>query len=219
MRTQVAEAWVEPPLQRFVDDARVLFALLLHPSGLVLGQYGFTRAVDVMAACALGAAIHASGAQLGRELDGRPFRELYHAGRDREIFLAETNAGGGSFVFLTVFDGESSLGLVQLYFREFCARLAAAAPTVAREIFLAEANAGGRSFVLLTAFDGESSLGLVQIYFREFCARLGDAAPVATQEPPPPAASFERDLNRSLAALFGRAEPAAGRAAGRHPLS
>ena len=79
MRARVAEAWVEAPLQRFVDDARVQFALLLHPSGQVLGQFGFTRAVDVMAACALGAAIHASAGALGKELDGHPFRELRDA--------------------------------------------------------------------------------------------------------------------------------------------
>ncbi|HTG53845.1 MAG TPA: roadblock/LC7 domain-containing protein, partial [Gemmatimonadaceae bacterium] len=89
MRTHVAEPWVEAPLQGFVDDARVLFALLLHPSGQVMGQFGFTRAVDVMAACALAAGIHASAGQLGRELDGQPFRELYHAGRDRQIFIGE----------------------------------------------------------------------------------------------------------------------------------
>jgi predicted regulator of Ras-like GTPase activity (Roadblock/LC7/MglB family) len=158
MRAQVAEVWVEVPLQRFVNDARVLFALLLHPSGRVLGQYGFTRAVDVMAACALGAAIHASAAELGRALDGRPFRQLYHAGRERQVFLAEANAGGSSFVFLTV-------------------------------------------------FDAGSSLGLVQIYFREFCARVREAAPAAECGTPASAASFERDLDRNLAILFGRARP------------
>ena len=158
MKACVAESWVEAPLQRFVEDARALFALLLHPSGQVLGQFGFTRAVDVMAACALAAAIHASSAQLGRELDGRPFRELYHAGSERQIFLSAVTAGSSSFIFLTV-------------------------------------------------FDGESSLGLVQIYFREFCAALDAAAPGAAQLAPTPAASFERDLNRSLAILFGRARP------------
>ena len=128
MRARVAEAWVEAPLQRFVDDARVLFALLLHPSGQVLGQFGFTRAVDVMAACALGAAIHASAGQLGRELDGHPFRELYHAGRERQIYIAEAPTARGALVLLTAFDGESSLGLVQVYFRELRQALAAATP-------------------------------------------------------------------------------------------
>jgi predicted regulator of Ras-like GTPase activity (Roadblock/LC7/MglB family) len=128
VRARVAEAWVEAPLQRFVDDARVQFALLLHPSGQVLGQFGFTRAVDVMAACALGAAIHASAGELGKELDGHPFRELYHAGRDRQVFIAEAPTARGALVLLTAFDAESSLGLVQVYFRELRDALRDAAP-------------------------------------------------------------------------------------------
>jgi len=122
------ESWVEPPLKRFVDDARVVLALLLHPSGQVMAQHGFTRAVDVMSACALAAAIHASSGELGRQLDGKAFTGLHHAGEHRQLFLAEARTPRGSFVFLTVFDGESSLGLVRLYFEEFAAALAAAAP-------------------------------------------------------------------------------------------
>jgi predicted regulator of Ras-like GTPase activity (Roadblock/LC7/MglB family) len=128
VKARVAEAWVEAPLQRFVDDARVQFALLLHPSGQVLGQFGFTRAVDVMAACALGAAIHASAGELGRELDGHPFRELYHSGRDRQVYIAEAPTAQGALVLLTAFDAESSLGLVQVYFRELRDALREAAP-------------------------------------------------------------------------------------------
>ena len=156
MRTHAAEPWVEAPLQRFVDDARVLFALLLHPSGQVLGQFGFTRAVDVMAACALAAGIHASAGQLGRELDGQPFRELYHAGRDRQIFIGEVRTARESFIFLT-------------------------------------------------AFGDESSLGLVRVFFAEMSTRLAQVVPPKADGPPLAAASLERDLARSLAALFGRA--------------
>ena len=157
MSVTVAETWVEEPLRRFVDDARVLFALLVHPSGQVLGQHGFTRAVDVMSACALAAAIHASAGALGRELEARPFRELYHAGRDRQIFLAEAPTPRGSYVLLTAFDRATSLGLVRVYYDEFRAALAAAA---------APASASG--------------------------AAVED---------------FERQLNRSLAVLFGRERP------------
>ena len=46
----VTEAWAEGPLRTFVDDARVQIALLLHPSGQVLGQHGFARRIDVMSA-------------------------------------------------------------------------------------------------------------------------------------------------------------------------
>ena len=130
MRTRVAEPWVELPLERFVDDARVLFALLLHPSGQVMGQFGFTRAVDVMAACALAAAIHASAGQLGRELDGHPFRELYHAGRERQIFIGAVKSTREPLIFLTAFAGESSLGLVRIYFEELCGRLGESEPAL-----------------------------------------------------------------------------------------
>jgi hypothetical protein len=134
----VVEGWVEGPLKQFVDDARVLLALLLHPSGQVLGQHGFTRAVDVMSACALAAGIFASGGELGRMLENRPFAGLHHAGRQRQIFLGQTDTPRGPYIFLTVFDSGSSLGLVQLYFEEFRARLAAATPAaVSQEPVLA----------------------------------------------------------------------------------
>ena len=64
MRARVSEPWVEAPLQRFADQSRVTFALLLQPSGQVLGQFGFTRAMDVMAACSLAAAINVTAAQM-----------------------------------------------------------------------------------------------------------------------------------------------------------
>lgn len=130
MTVAVVENWVEEPLKRFVGDARVRLALLLHPSGQVLGQSGFTRAIDVMSACALAAAIFASAGELGNQLDGRPFQVLHHAGRERQIFIAPARTPRGLYIFLTVFDRESSLGLVQLYFGEFEQRLAAAAPPI-----------------------------------------------------------------------------------------
>jgi|GEM_PF-162984 len=163
MKARVSEPWVEAPLQRFADEARVTFALLLQPSGQVLGQFGFTRAMDVMAACSLAAAINVTAAQLGRELDGTPFRELHHAGRERELFIAEANTARGPLVLLAAFGDESSLGLVRLYFRELCTALANAAPAVA---------------------PAPSAAGRVD---------LGE--------------NLERDLDHSLAILFGRARP------------
>ena len=155
MTIAVAEGWVEEPLKLFVQDARVIVALLLHPSGQVLGQHGFTRAVDVMSACALAAAIHATSGELGKLLDGRPFGAVHHAGRTRQIFLAPATTPRGPLVCLAVFDDATSLGLVQLYFTELRARLASVQPAPAP----------------------------------------GPALP----------ADFERELNRNLAVLFGRA--------------
>ncbi|MGH7665322.1 MAG: hypothetical protein ACRENI_13690, partial [Gemmatimonadaceae bacterium] len=153
--------WVEEPLRRLVDDARALLALVLHPSGQVLAQHGFTRAVDVMSACALAAAIHASSSELGRQLEGQPFAGLHHAGRQRQIFLAQASTSRGAYLCLTVFDQASSLGLVRLYFDEFRIALASAA-------------------------SGSSSAG----------TPVDEAIALAD--------NFETDLNRNLAALFGR---------------
>jgi predicted regulator of Ras-like GTPase activity (Roadblock/LC7/MglB family) len=130
--TVVAEGWIQPPLERFVDDARVELALLMMPSGQVLAQHGFARAVDLMSACALAAAINATAGELGVQLDGSPFRELHHAGEHRQIFIGSVAAGTMKTVLLAVFDRETSLGLVRLYFEEFRSSLAAAAPAEGR---------------------------------------------------------------------------------------
>jgi hypothetical protein len=124
------EPWVEPPLCRYVDEARARMALLLHPSGQVVAQAGFTRAVDVMTACALASAVHATAGELGRQVEGRAFRGLHHAGAGKQLFLAPVETARGTYICLTVFDQESSLGLVRVFFAELCQELAAAAPAV-----------------------------------------------------------------------------------------
>ena len=128
MITSVVESWIEGPLRAFVDDAGVELALLLHPSGQVLAQHGFARAVDVMTACALAAGIHATSGELGRMVDDRPFRGLHHVGVTRQIFVAEARSPRGAYIFVTVFGQESSIGLVRLYFEELVASLTSAAP-------------------------------------------------------------------------------------------
>lgn len=128
MIISTAEPWIETPLRRYVDDARARMALLLHPSGQVLAQAGFTRAVDVASACALAAAAFATAGELGRQLEGRAFGGLHHAGVEKQFYLAPAHTARGAFICFTVFDSESSLGLVRMYFGDLCTELAAAAP-------------------------------------------------------------------------------------------
>ena len=127
MITASVEPWVDAPLSGFVREAGVRLALLLLPSGQVLAQYGFARAVDVMSACALAAAIQASSREIGKLVDGKPFTGL-HAGGGRQFFLAEARTARGPYIFLTVFDEGSSLGLVRMYYDELKLNLATAAP-------------------------------------------------------------------------------------------
>jgi hypothetical protein len=131
MIISTVEPWIEPPLKRYVDDARARLALLLHPSGQVMAQAGFTKAIDVMSACALAAAVHATAGELGRLVDGQAFRGLHYAGVEKQLHLAAIDTARGVYICLTVFDQESSLGLVRLYFDDLCRELAAAAPALA----------------------------------------------------------------------------------------
>lgn len=153
--TRAVEPWTLEPLRRFVAESGARLTLLTTPAGQVIAQHGFTRAVDVMSAAALGAAIAASTAEIIRMMEEPQFRALSHQGQDHGIYLASFHTARGHMLALVVYGGDSSIGLVQLFFDEFVRDLAAACP-----------------------------------------------APVVT--PPVLAADFERDLNQSLAALFGR---------------
>jgi hypothetical protein len=124
----VAEAWVAAPLRRLMEDARLISGVMLYPSGRAVGQFGFSNAADVMSICALTSAINASSRELGRQLDGKPFDEMHHAGAERQVFMARCAAGGQEFLFVGVFDRESSLGVVEIYFAEFQKALAKLRP-------------------------------------------------------------------------------------------
>jgi hypothetical protein len=115
----VAEPWVAGPLRRLMDDARLISGVLLYPTGKAVGQFGFSNAADVMSVCALTSAINASARELGRQLDGKPFLEMHHGGADRQVFMARCAASANEFLFVGVFDRESSFGIVEIYFEEF----------------------------------------------------------------------------------------------------
>jgi hypothetical protein len=155
MKLQVAADWVEAPLKAFVTEARAEIAVLLHSTGQVLGQYGFARSVDVVTACALGAAIHASSGELGRLVEGKPFHALHYAGQAKQIFLGPVQTEGGVLLLLTVFDEESSLGLIQIFFKEFSATVAKVAPKF-----------GGAEKALATDFEAELNKNLSAMFGR-----------------------------------------------------
>lgn len=155
IRPSTAIGWADAPLKQFVDEARLQLAVLMHSSGQVLAQIGFKRSLDVQTACALSAAINASAEHLGSMVDGSPFRGLHYAGKERQIYLGQVPIPDSLLLVLGVFDSESSLGIVQLYLKEFYAAVAAAAPVAtATEPALAE------------DFEGELNRNLAQLFGR-----------------------------------------------------
>ncbi len=127
-RTYSVEPWVEQPLKGFVDEADARMVLLMTPAGQVIAQYGFTRAVDVIAAAARGAAIMASAGAVAKMLDEPLFSVINHQGEQHGIFLAGFETPRGRMVALAVYGRESSPGIVQLFFEEFSRELIAGCP-------------------------------------------------------------------------------------------
>lgn len=127
-RTVAVAPWTAKPLETFVSEAGVRLALLMTPAGQVYAQHGFTRAVDVMSAAALGAAIVAATAEIARMLSEGKFQELGHQGEQHGIFLSAFDTPSDRLVVLVIYGQESSLGLVKLFCEEFVRDLIAAAP-------------------------------------------------------------------------------------------
>ena len=148
---RVIEPWVAEPLQRFLAESSARLVLLTTSSGQVVAQHGFTRALDVMSASALGAAIMASTEELGRLSASGASRAVSHQGPSRGLFLSAFDLPQGRWIGLVVYDRDSSLGLVRLFFDRMVRELLAAAPSQApaREVLAAdfenELNASLRS--------------------------------------------------------------------------
>lgn len=168
MRVSVAEGWVEEPLRRFVRDSKARLALLLHPSGQVLGQYGFRGGIEVMTAAALASAIYSAAGHLGQVVEGRAFTELHHGEGERQIYIAEARGAVGAVVLLVVFGSQSSLGLVRLYTRSLCHAIASVAPADVATAQPLDVN-----------FDGELRRSLSLLF--------GGSTPVTTPAINPPA--------------------------------
>ncbi len=122
------EPWVTEPLGTFLTESSARLTLLMTSSGQVIAQHGFTRALDVMAAAALGAAIMASTSELARTMGWTPFTVVAHQGTGQGHFLAQFETPRGRWIGLVVFGKETSLGLVQLFFDRMVQELVAAAP-------------------------------------------------------------------------------------------
>ncbi len=153
--TRAVEPWTVEPLERFVRESQARLTLLMTPAGQVLAQHGFTRAVDVMSAAALGAAIMSSSREIAKMLSDASFQSLNHQGAQHGVFLGGFELPRGRMLLLAVYGGDSSVGLVQLFFEELVRELLEASPEpTAKKLVLAK--------------------------------------------------DFERELNESLAALFGR---------------
>ncbi|MCI0434316.1 MAG: roadblock/LC7 domain-containing protein [Gemmatimonadetes bacterium] len=116
---------LKQPIDTFIRDARIRVALLVNRSGQVLAQHGFTSSYEVMNVASLAAAAHATSQALADLTAVGDWSHLHHAGTRQELFLATLATPAAPLILVAIFDGESSLGLVQLFFGQLARRVAA----------------------------------------------------------------------------------------------
>lgn len=139
------------PIRVFTRETRVRLVLLLDRSGQVLAEQGFTRTFEISSVASLAAAANSAAQALAGLVDTESWTHLHHAGRERELFLAPFQTPNTELILVAIFDRDSSLGLVQLFFDDFV-RTVAALPQLAvqgpagdAETFERDLEAGLRS--------------------------------------------------------------------------
>lgn len=112
---RVAEALREP-MKAFIRESRVRTAILVSHSGQVLAHHGFARSYDIASVASLAAAAHSSAFALAELTGAGSWEHLHHAGRRNQLFLAPFRMGSEQLVLVAIFDRNSTLGMVQLFF-------------------------------------------------------------------------------------------------------
>jgi predicted regulator of Ras-like GTPase activity (Roadblock/LC7/MglB family) len=109
-------AALRTPVEKFIRESRVRIAVLVSGSGQVLAQHGFTRSYQIMNVASLAAATHASSRALAELTGAGRWEHLYHAGLQRQLFLAPLRTPVEDLILVAIFEGDSSLGIVRLFY-------------------------------------------------------------------------------------------------------
>jgi predicted regulator of Ras-like GTPase activity (Roadblock/LC7/MglB family) len=112
------------PVGRFVLATRVRVALVVNRSGQVLAQHGFTSSYEVMNVASLSAAAFASANALAELTRSGRWLNMFHAGRERSLYLAPLPTPVEPLVLIVIFDEASSLGIVQLFYEQLAEQVA-----------------------------------------------------------------------------------------------
>jgi len=98
--------------ENLIKAANVSGVLLIDMGGNVIVDAGFKdNNVDVVSLAALSAANFAAMAEIARLIGETEFSLLFHKGRQENIYFTKT---GRSFILVTVFGNDISLGLMRL---------------------------------------------------------------------------------------------------------
>jgi len=98
-------------LNKIVSSSRAHSVLLIDRSGQLIAQHGNTPGIDILSLSALTAANFGATAEIARILGEEEFTLLFHKGKSENVYFS---AIGEHVIMLTLFDDNTSLGVIRL---------------------------------------------------------------------------------------------------------
>jgi predicted regulator of Ras-like GTPase activity (Roadblock/LC7/MglB family) len=98
-------------LNKMVSSSMAHSVLLIDRSGQLIAHEGNTPEIDIISLSALTAANFGATAEIARMLGEEEFTLLFHKGRSENVYFT---AVGEHVIMVTLFNDETSLGLIRL---------------------------------------------------------------------------------------------------------
>jgi predicted regulator of Ras-like GTPase activity (Roadblock/LC7/MglB family) len=98
-------------LNKMVSSSMAYSVLLIDRSGQLIAHHGNTPEIDILSLSALTAANFGATAEIARMLGEEEFTLLFHKGRNENVYFS---AIGEHVIMVTLFDNQTSLGLIRL---------------------------------------------------------------------------------------------------------
>jgi len=111
---------IDQTLQEFVEESESKCCLLVHRNGQLVAKQGFTTNIDTTSLAALAAGAFASTKEIARLVGEDEFSSLVHEGKTEHIYVT---LAGKETIMVTVFDQQTTLGMVRLYAAQTAERL------------------------------------------------------------------------------------------------
>ena len=109
---------IDSILDKFIANSEANLAVIVDKGGNVLSQMGDLEVIDVTIIAALAAGSFAATKELAKRIGEVEFNALYHQGNGSHILMSSVDE---DTILITVFSGDTTIGLVRHYANE-CAR-------------------------------------------------------------------------------------------------
>ncbi|MEC9476258.1 MAG: roadblock/LC7 domain-containing protein [Planctomycetota bacterium] len=146
---------IDRVLEEFLELSGSSCNLLIDKEGHMVTCCGDAKSIDEQTIAALVAGSYATTREMAKLLGEEEFSVLFHQGKHDSIQLSMV---GGRTIMATVFNDQTTIGMVRLYARKACARL--------EEIFDEISKRPANKATLDSDF-GDSAKGALDCFFSE----------------------------------------------------